>query len=424
MPGLRSSSSGSLLSALVLLASTWLAGGCGGAYKGAAYIEPVPLEPLPAAYVLTPGSGEVVAIDRDRLEIVSTIQVAPGPTDMVSVRSGYVVYAVSPGAGTVSVIDTTRVELIAEVRGTFGSEIFAAPDAQTAYLLSSSGQSLTAIDATSHEVMSSIWLSSAADDVEFLFEESRAFCMIPRKGRIAVVDTAGFRVIDNITASFSSGLSAYASGSDYFYAASPDRTYIDVISISRLGVMNRLQLAGLPGSVACASCEGVSRVCVAVPGARVVSLFDGSLARRVADITCPFTPSTLAVGDGGEVLAVGGSSGEVAFIDLSTAAFLSWPVDVGAGVPLLVPVPESNLMIAVDEDGKASRLNLETANIDSTINTAPPAGCDAVALDAERMKLYIGSADGPSVLVLDIATFTVIAELRLGAAPAVIKMVP
>lgn len=409
-----------LLPAIVLACAPLICG-CGPAAYGKAI---PPTEPLSAAYVLTPGSGQVVAIDRERLEILSFIPVGHMPTDMVSLREGSVVYALSPSAGTISVIDTRRVMLMSEIEGPSpGERLYGAPDGEAAYLLSAGGRSFTAIDTRRHEIVSSTYLPSAAGDVEMLFEESRAFCMLPRKGRIAVVDISRSRVVDTIMARFSAGLSVHASGSDYFYAGTSERTYVDVISISRLGVMNRLQLAGLPGALIEVSCGDLSRVCIAVPDANVVTIFDSAVMKRIADVTCPFAPAALAAGESGEVLVVAGSAGEVAFVDMARASLMSSPVDVGTGTPVLVPVPESDLMIAVDEEGTVSRLNLETASIDATVAAAAPSGTDAVALDTERMWLYVGSADQPEVVVVDIETFTVIAVLKLEAVPTKIILV-
>lgn len=79
----------------ILLAVSVVSGfACGGGGSGGG----IPLEPLPAAYVLTPDSGEVVAIDRERLRIISSIPVGSSPTDMVSLRDGFFIYAASPAA--------------------------------------------------------------------------------------------------------------------------------------------------------------------------------------------------------------------------------------------------------------------------------------------------------------------------------------
>jgi len=407
-----------------LLVTLVLTAGCGGSASKGAYVAPEEPEPLPAAYILTPANGKVTAVDREKLDIVSEIFVGGQPTDIAALDNNGVIYTVSPNNNTISVIDTVRLAKIFQIKGSFSDRIYSSGDGKIAYILAGGERSLSGLDVERHKVFNTIQLPSTCGGVELLEGTGRAFCSLPRKGSIAVIDLERSRIITTILADFSPRLAVYSEGSDYFYAGSAERPYIDVVSLSKLGVINRLMVSGLPGAVLETSFENASRFYVALPDADLVSVFDSETMRHMADIPCSLEPAAFVTAGNSGVVAVTSSIGQLAFLDQKTFKFLTSPINVGKGRPVVVSVPAHNSMVALDQTGTAYMLDLGSLRVVASIKAATPVGEDTVALDEENQWLYVGSADGPKVVVIDMETFKVITDIRLSAAPSKIIFIP
>ncbi|MHC4663659.1 MAG: YncE family protein [Planctomycetota bacterium] len=374
-------------------------------------------EPPRFAYALLPDSGRLSVIDRTRLSLVWSVYIGGRPIEITALRNGGIFYLTSPSTGALSVFDTARNIFLTNVEGeSFSSRACGLPAADKAYILAENGNRLAVLDTESHQVMTSIQLPAPGNDLALLDDANWVFCALPQQGTVAVVETDHVRIVDTFLAGLSSEISVQPSSSDFYFAGSWNSSSVDIISISRLGVINRLGLSAPPAAALTALCENTSRVYFAPKDRKLVTIVDTERLMIMADISCPFEPKVIEAGGIPTKIVFGSADGHVLFLDPKSLKFFLNPIKVTSQTPILRAVPGTNFMFAVDGNGTVFRLNLEHMIIEASLAVPAPAGEDSVVVDSWYGKLYIGS-DAGTLTIIDVETFKVLTEIYLGSQP-------
>jgi hypothetical protein len=393
--------------------------GCGGGYGE---FGP-PLSPVPAAYIMFEGDSVVEVAGLDTLELLSGVQLSGVPTDLAVAGDMPYVFAVSSSGPEISVIDTCRILPATTFRGAqFGAKFYPAPGERMIYNLASGGRALTCIDTQTLSVVSLVTLSSAAEGAFLLPSNNLAFLKLSRKTKFDVASTSSNRVIATIEADFSENLCAADEDAGYFFAVSAIRPYIDVVSLSRLGIINRFNIAGIASASAAFEHENRNALAVAVPDARLVNVFDTSTLARIADIPITFPPRGLSNCPEKEILLVIGAAGEIAFIKpLKSSKVLSL-LDAGGPTAAIQFSNSGGYAAVIGSDGVAAFLDMSRMSKIAELKGLPvPPNRDCAAVDKARNLLLI-AGDGEFAAV-DLNSFKIITRFALRGKPKKIVVV-
>ncbi len=293
------------------------------------------------AYVTNEAADTMSVIDRDTDRVVSVLEVGRGPKGVTVSTDATRAYVVNSAAHTLTVIDVNMGRVIHTTNlevGAGASDIVVTPDGGTLYVSNTALSSVSAISATSFQLLRSVPVGLRPIFLAVVPNRPLLLAVNTASHDLSAIDTARNVVVATVPLDLQpSGVAVDAGGTQAFvsHLGSPR---LSVVSLSSFRVV-RTANAGAASSVLLDRDGNIGRVFLPQPRAPRLSVFNVTLNAEIGVVEVGAQPRDMALDTDREKLyVVNRGSNSVTVVDRNSQRVRA-TIQVGKGPYAIAIVP-------------------------------------------------------------------------------------